>query len=612
MERVAPAGGPEGGTVAAPEGSRSVVGQVAFTRLWLPVAILGVVLLFELVLEPRFPPEPWLWVRLAFYGLLGPVVTFVTLTWITRQVRARERAQVQLAATYQELQRSHAMLSAINRVTERFAAATDLEAAVRAAAVGAREVTGARAAAVVLGAGSRELADHEGLDERLVPVVRARDAALRAGGEPEDAIDTALGPRWVLSAPLRLGEAVGGSLHAVFVEPPGARARESFAILAAEFATVAEAANSRMRDLLTLFDVDRSIRAEGNLERLLEALLSRTMQRVGASRGAVYLTDGGLVLEPQVVRGAEGAAPLRVGESRLGGLAREGSAVLLQDPPPELREDAGAFLADGVGCLVALPLTADDELLGLLLLVHPEPTAITEAQLPFLSLVASQVSLALRNARAYLHSEELAIGEERARIAREIHDGVAQSLAFSALKIDLGRRLLEKDPARAEEELALAGGTVRESIREVRRSIFALRPVDLERFGLVETLRRYAIDFGQQNAVRVDFELGELPELEVRSEAVLFRIFQEAMHNVAKHAKARTVRVELGADAQGRPYVEVRDDGRGFDPQAVGDRVTSAGGLGLRQMRERVAARGGVFMVESRPGEGTRVRAALP
>src|SRR5690606_28868109 len=108
-----------------------------------------------------------------------------------------------------------------------------------------------------------------------------------------------------------------------------------------------------------------------------------------------------------------------------------------------------------------------------------------------------QVSLAVRNARAYLHSEELAIAEERARIAREIHDGVAQSLAFAALKLDLVERLLGRDPKKAAEELAVARATIRETIKEVRRSIFALRPVDLERYGFLETMRRYLVDYGQ-------------------------------------------------------------------------------------------------------------------
>src|SRR5690606_14769469 len=126
------------------------------------------------------------------------------------------------------------------------------------------------------------------------------------------------------------------------------------------------------------------------------------------------------------------------------------------------------------------------KLIGVTVLVHPEPNKFGMESTPYLGLLASQVSLAVRNATAYLQSEELAITEERTRIAREIHDGVAQLLAFSALKLDLVARLLDKDRERARLELDLARDTVRETIKEIRRSIFALRPVDLERYGFVE------------------------------------------------------------------------------------------------------------------------------
>lgn len=590
---------------------RGLAVQVARWRIGLPLVIVGVVLGFELALLPRVDPAAGIWVRLAFYGLLGPAATYLTLSWIEQEVIERERAQARFAATYRELQDSHDLLAAIQRVTERFAAADDLEAAVHAAASGIRYATGAQASAVMLGVEHQELLGEEGLGDVLRARIRVRDSAVRRGEAPEPETVFRDGTRWILSEPVRQGEVIEGSVHAVFAAEPGPRAREAFRILANEFASVAEAARSRMRDLLTLFDVDRSIRAEGNLERLLGLLLERTLARVEATRGAVFLADGGPLLQPIVVRPDEDLAPLLAGEDRLAALASEGRPRLIHPLSDEVREEGGGLLRR-CACAIVLPLVADDELLGVMVLGHHEAGIARTAQLPFLSLLAGQIALALRNARAYLHSEELAIGEERSRIAREIHDGVAQSLAFAALKIDLGKRFLTKDEARAHQELAQAVETVRESIREIRRSIFALRPVDLERHGFVETIRRYASDFGQQNDVQVEMELGDLDELDVRSEAVLFRIFQEAMHNVAKHAGARLVRVRVGRDERGRAFVEVADDGYGFDVDSVGDRVTSAGGLGLRQMRERVEARGGTFGLTSSPGDGTVVFAALP
>ena len=219
-----------------------------------------------------------------------------------------------------------------------------------------------------------------------------------------------------------------------------------------------------------------------------------------------------------------------------------------------------------------------------------------------------------------MQSEELAIAEERARIAREIHDGVAQSLAFSALKLDLVSRLLAAQELsstdKALEELSGAKKTIRETIKEVRRSIFALRPIDLERHGFVETIRRYCLDYDQQNSIRVSLEVREVPQLTLKSEAVLFRIFQESLNNVAKHAGAKHMKVTLGKTCDYpnlcRGFIEIQDDGHGFDPAHVSDRVTSAGGLGLKQMRERILARGGDFEVVSALDQGTRIYASLP
>ena len=136
--------------------------------------------------------------------------------------------------------------------------------------------------------------------------------------------------------------------------------------------------------------------------------------------------------------------------------------------------------------------------------------------------------------------------------------------------------------------------------------------VDVQRHGFAETIRRYSLDFGLQNDVRVEVTVVRVEQLTLKSETVLFRIFQEAMNNVAKHARARNVTVLVGHTEEGRVFVEVRDDGVGFDPESVSDRVSTMGGLGLRQMRERVSAQGGELIIRTAPDEGTLVRAELP
>jgi signal transduction histidine kinase len=177
-----------------------------------------------------------------------------------------------------------------------------------------------------------------------------------------------------------------------------------------------------------------------------------------------------------------------------------------------------------------------------------------------------------------------------------------------ALKLDLSERLLDTDRERALAELSQVRDTLRAQIREVRRSIFALRPIDLERYGFLESLRRYATAFAEQAGFRVRLDLPEQVELSQASELVLFRVLQEALTNAAKHARPGLVQVRLVPMGERGALLEVRDNGKGFAQATPG----GMGGFGLTQMRERVEARGGQFAVESVPGEGTTVRAELP
>ncbi len=592
----------------------SFYSEVRRARLWLPATIIGVVLVWQLVVVPLGDATWQFWSTLLFYGILGPAVTFIVLDWIAGEVRLREEAQARLSSLYTELRDSHELLAGIQRVTEAFAAAPDLEATISAAGRGLCQVTGARGAAVVLEYSGTRLSETYGLDETQAE--EARRWALNVSGDQQlDYLDLGDSRHYVLLEPVIWGGRLTGSVQAWFALPPDARQREAFSILAAEFAAAAEAAGARMRDIYMLADVDRSFRAEGNLSRLLQTLLLQMTQRTGATTGGVYLLDdagllhlGGSVPEARPFS----AVPIRPGNGLIGAVAMAGETLLIQDTSSRSGDRLDSPLLTGAGSVLLLPMRREENVLGVVVLAHEERHAFNASAVPLLEVLTGQVSWAVRNASAYMYSEELAIAEERARIAREIHDGIAQSLAFTALKLDLIARLLHRDPAKATEELELVARTVRELIREVRRSIFALRPVDLERLGFVETLRRYASDYGQQNEIFVTVDVEEVTGLSLKAETALFRIFQESMNNIAKHAQARNVRVEAGHGSGQIAYVQVSDDGNGFDLQAADTRAGLVGGLGLRQMRERMDAVGGRFMITSHPGEGTTVRAEVP
>ncbi len=199
---------------------------------------------------------------------------------------------------------------------------------------------------------------------------------------------------------------------------------------------------------------------------------------------------------------------------------------------------------------------------------------------------------------------------ERSRLAREIHDGPAQVLANAILGLELCEQIARRSPERLSDELGRLQGLTREGLVEVRRFIFDLRPSTLADHGLLATLRRYVADYQAFFGLQVELIAPDaLPPLTREQEIAAFRIVQESLQNVQKHARAAavTVRLELDQDALA---VTIRDDGRGFTPRQ--EEPTLLSGAGLGGMRERAAAIGGELRIASQPGTGTTVRLTLP
>lgn len=206
-------------------------------------------------------------------------------------------------------------------------------------------------------------------------------------------------------------------------------------------------------------------------------------------------------------------------------------------------------------------------------------------------------------------SEEEAIAEERRRIAQEIHDGLAQDLAALRLQARRWQTLVDSDPAKAKAELEWLHHLLGEKIREVRGVIFALRPVALDELGFWAALERFLGEFGEQNQLAIHLNVsGDRGRLPSSLEPLLFRVVQEVLHNVARHAQARTVWVRL--DFSRGVVLTVQDDGVGFDTGRL-SQLTKEGHLGLQQMRERVEALGGSLEIISQPGEGTTIVVSL-
>ncbi|MBX6350487.1 MAG: sensor histidine kinase [Clostridia bacterium] len=199
--------------------------------------------------------------------------------------------------------------------------------------------------------------------------------------------------------------------------------------------------------------------------------------------------------------------------------------------------------------------------------------------------------------------------EERRRLARDIHDGPAQLLANVVFRIEVSQKLLTVDPERAYAEMEQLKTLVRQSLQDVRKIIFDLRPMALDDLGFLPALRGYLGTFGERSGLACDLVVqGRERRLPAPAEVALFRIAQEALNNVWKHADASRVRVSLRF-APDAVELAVSDDGVGFDLEEA---LARGNGFGLVSMRERAGLVGGELAVETSPGRGTTVRASFP
>ncbi len=209
-------------------------------------------------------------------------------------------------------------------------------------------------------------------------------------------------------------------------------------------------------------------------------------------------------------------------------------------------------------------------------------------------------------------TEVEAIDVERRRIAQEIHDGVAQSLAGLRFKSELWSHLAGEAPPAMRAALEEMQSVVTAAIMDMRRSIFALRPLDLEALGFFPALAQLLADFGDQNQMVARLDLsGPQDRLPPVYELPLFRVIQEGLNNISRHARATSTLVCLAVDAAGVVVVSIRDNGRGFDPSQLRppDRF---GHFGLRQMRERIMDLAGTLDIRSAIDQGTELLITLP
>jgi signal transduction histidine kinase len=376
-----------------------------------------------------------------------------------------------------------------------------------------------------------------------------------------------------------------------------------------------QSAAGRQDDVLQrVSEVVLAVAAQRSTRDVLQMIVRSARSLVNARYAALGVPDdqgsfAEFVVDGISERQQKAIGPIPRQHGLLGVLLREGKPLRSDDIRADPRFEWWPAAHPDMSDFLGVPIRDGRDVLGIIFAAcKRDPGGFTERDEQLLALFASHAAIALTNARLYERGRELSVLEERARLARELHDAVSQKLFSIRAKARAAEVLVRRDPDRAVAEIESVTALVGQAHAELRAVIDGLAPPDLAAGGLAGSLRSYAVLAGRTYGVQVRFQATALPELGAQHETAIYRVAQEALHNALRHSGATAVCVSLAARRR-RVILEVSDHGRGFTP---GDPSPSSGGLGLASMRERAAAAGGTLTVRSAPGEGTLVRLELP
>jgi len=379
----------------------------------------------------------------------------------------------------------------------------------------------------------------------------------------------------------------------------------------------------RTREIAALLELGRNVASTLELSPLLELVLGQlktVLDYTGA--GIATIDDGNFVFMDYVGPASrELVMCMRIPVRQPSGyrkVMRTRNPVIYADlwdagvDSEEMEFHRSGDLGENLGYVrswLGVPLMVKERIIGILRVDHELPDQFTQQNAQLVLAFANQAAVAIENARLYEGAQNLAAIEERQRLARELHDSVSQALYGIALGARTARTLVDRpetDIDQLTSPLDYVLSLAEAGLAEMRALIFELRPESLESEGLVAALNKRAEAISTRHQIEVILDLCEEPSIPLRMKESLYRVAQEALNNIVKHARASHVTVSL-ACLNGKIRMEVIDDGAGFDTG-----LDYPGHFGLHTMRERVEELGGELLVESTPQNGTRIFASVP
>jgi PAS domain S-box-containing protein len=376
----------------------------------------------------------------------------------------------------------------------------------------------------------------------------------------------------------------------------------------------------RTRELSLLLQVSHTVASTLERQPLLNTILAQLKSVVEYSSAILYDIQEGLlvplayrsvlptfVMEQLVQLFQQGPVHRQV--------SHQGKSFIINDLPIDKRftqciqqnlsADAEHILAVYRSCMV-VPLIANERSIGLLGMAYHSPNFYTQRHADLAFALANQAAIALENASLYEQARALAALQERQYLARELHDSVSQELYGVVLNAQIAHEVLETDPDEARTALDHVIEHADSGQTEMRSLLFELVPQALAAEGLVAALQKRVMVIRKHYKLNVAASLSAEPACSLEKKHALYRIAQEALHNVIKHAHATVVTLQL-AEEEHDLLLEVCDNGKGFDPT-----FSFSAGLGLQSMKERAARLHGILSIRSKPEQGSSISVRIP
>ncbi|TDA66627.1 MAG: GAF domain-containing protein [Chloroflexi bacterium] len=371
----------------------------------------------------------------------------------------------------------------------------------------------------------------------------------------------------------------------------------------------------RNENLALLNELSSTLATSTDIEQILDKALTQVLDYLQLEIGEVYLRPENsrqlkrVMHRGHIVNALWAKDKYNLGEGVIGKVAKTNQARLISMNNPDgsdLHPDVFNGEFHQVACL---PITGRQGVVGVLCLASCHPRPLDELEMQFLATIGSWVGTAIESVRLNLQGRRLAVLEERERIGMDLHDGIIQSIYAVGLTLEHARLLVKSDTGGMVQRIEQAISDLNHTIRDIRTYILDLRPRQLYNESLMEGIRRLVQEFRANTLLSVNLQGSEedmatIPDTQALA---LFHICQEALANIAKHARARTIAVTLWK-ATDRYLMEVADDGQGFDVEKM--RLTI--GHGLANMQTRARNVGGDVDFSSEPGAGTTILAWVP